>query len=719
MERRRKQPNEMINRRLVSGPVIVSIGTDRFLCCLSASFPQDGAQFTWSESIRIVLSSQGAVLLLDSSVVFMCALSTSKTSVSRNSATVSLRNNDNDDNNTIASVSTFQLPSSLLLSATIVYKSKLPLSTLQQACLKRQLVGFPIVFQEGELSTEINIHFHGQSICLLVAALISKRKGTIIYTIVPSTRITLLEKAEPIVNDCTTTPSILPPLSPTAQLLVDSARHIHLRTMPRSFLLTGPPGVGKTYSVKQAYAHMGGTLNVVQGSELLRDGHEADAAMQLKDIFLDAAAAATTNDIQWILLDECEALLSSDVVAAMLGYLLDQLDSSRIILVAATNRIDAIPAYLRRRMDREIAMEPPNEAERFSLLKMLCADEHLLHLPDIATACVGYVPADLTALVQRAKLSAVKSGSSISIQHIQLAMIQVPASALRDAALSAPPKTSWDDIAGDAGGAKVALRRAVEWPRLKRDAFQHLGLNPPRGILLHGPPGCAKTSLARAAAGASGISFFALSPADVYASSYVGEAEAVVRRAFTIARSAAPCILFFDEIDSILGSGGGMHRSGGTSAEARVLSTFLNEMDGVDVSVTDGVLVLGATNRPSQLDAALLRPGRFDNVIYVPPPDEQGRRAIIEMFCQTWKCPSFDLDMLSSDKVSGMMTGAEVVGACRDAAMTVLKENLLDVRKVPIVTQLHLETALSACQPLLSDPAVLEEYTRFDKIRSR
>ena len=242
-----------------------------------------------------------------------------------------------------------------------------------------------------------------------------------------------------------------------------------------------------------------------------------------------------------------------------------------------------------------------------------------------------------------------------------------------------------------------------------------------QGILLHGPPGCAKTSLARAAAGASGVAFFALSPADVYASSYVGEAEAVVRRAFTLARSAAPCILFFDEIDSIVGTNSnnesGMHRSGGgKSAEARVLSTFLNEMDGVDVRASDGVLVLGATNRPSTLDAALLRPGRFDNVIYVPPPDLDARKSILMKHINEWECDVIDVNYLATEAISGLMTGAEIVGACREAAMILLRE-ALRTDTSPVMTGEVLETALGNVKPLLSDPCILEEYTRFEQRR--
>ncbi|KAL7463630.1 hypothetical protein ACHAXS_003987 [Conticribra weissflogii] len=676
--------------------------------------------------------------------------------------------------------------------------------------------------------------------------------------------------------------------------------------IPRSFLFTGPPGVGKTYSVRKAielanewvttnfttdtlFSHRqrsksktstSNKINLVsiRGSELLasaKGGQTSMAARELERQFRLAASLCRSNMSESenntredgqefrpdpkatvIFLDECDALVASSIVAAMLALLLDKMEGSvdatacrggddekygnrecddgwsNLVLVAATNRIDAIPTFLRRpgRLEKEILVNPPNADERFELLKSLIgssressiersryrgndvvenkdSEEDLTESIDdagiqsVADACVGYVAADLSALVRKAALFSIERQfhnsitrnitrsfqnqkqepnnqsptALITTQDLFTAMNEVGASSLRDANLSAPPKTTWDDIAGDVGGAKRALRQAIEWPRIHKSAFRSLGLSPPRGVLLHGPPGCAKTTLARAAAGAAGVAFLSLSPAEVYASSYVGEAEAVVRRVFDLARSAAPCVLFFDEIDSVIGgedgsSGGGgkghgmgrgMSGGRGVSAEARVLSTFLNEMDGVDGSVEDGVLVLGATNRPGTLDAALLRPGRFDRVIYVPPPDEAGRKSILMMECTKWHdslfsyCTSdnqnenqnalidrrsssienyFDLDFLASEAISGSMTGAEIVGACRETAVKVLREmmqrnpnicenysSLTTYFSVEMISEwmqllnYGLELSLKNTRPLLSDLNVLEEYNRFEK----
>ncbi|KAL7538770.1 hypothetical protein ACHAWF_006204 [Thalassiosira exigua] len=577
--------------------------------------------------------------------------------------------------------------------------------------------------------------------------------------------------------------------------------------IPRCFLFSGPPGVGKTYSVKIAidvansWSGDSATdihLLSLRGSELLGSsagGNHATAAKELDKQFQLAANLCNASDdpprenaqAVVVFLDECDALVSSDVVAAMLALILDKMEGvvgtdknssgwKRVVVVAATNRVDAIPGFLRRpgRLEKEVVVSPPNAQERFALLKNMLGtpgtplEINEVDLHKVAEACVGYVAADLTALVRRAAIISMENRFrdqekslqftlqgrlQISPKDLFSAMNDVGASCLRDAALSAPPKTTWDDIAGDAGGAKKALQEAIEWPRTRRKAFEALGLSPPRGVLLHGPPGCAKTTLARAAAGAAGVAFLSLSPADVYASSYVGEAEGIVRRAFDLARSAAPCVLFFDEIDAIIGGDdeGGSGKQGhgmgrGTSAEARVLSTFLNEMDGVDGSVKDGVLVLGATNRPGLLDAALLRPGRFDRVVYVPPPDALGRKSILEMECKKWRDALlayashsadtdaqpyaigeyFDVDHLASEGVSGFMTGAEIVGACREVAIKVMRTLMQSNSEAfaspsketakNLMSSLEdaLEASFRSKVPLLSDDQVLDEYTLFE-----
>jgi SpoVK/Ycf46/Vps4 family AAA+-type ATPase len=706
---------------------------------------------------------------------------------------------------------------------------------LLQACLKRQLVGIPIAWKEGStITTVIRLPFldhHQQSQQIeqqwtfTVKSIAVQRvfAKELFYTVLPSTRISILVRptsdnpaessfqtaADSITTSTTSTllpdnllspsvPSAGLTLSPTTRLLLETLlclRHAPTADLPRTMLLTGPPGVGKTFAVQTAVEQcrlQGGAcdLTVLQGSEIMATtGHPADASLALEQHFRKAVRFLESSDrsVAVIFLDECDALMSVPVVAGTLGMLLDGVSQNwkRLVIVAATNRIDSIPDSLRRpgRFDREIPLSPPDVQERLVILQSLLRQQSTNGddknaavtisedgIQRVADACVGYVAADLAALVRRAALLGMSdttlspsdaggrtnvpcNAKSISADLLLLAMSDVGASALRDAALSAPPTTTWDDVAGDPGGAKTSLRQAIEWPRTKRAAFAALGLTAPRGILLHGPPGCAKTTLARAAAGASGVAFLSLAPADVYASSYVGQAEAVVRRAFSLARSAAPCVLFFDEMDAIVGNdgAGGAGMSRGSSAEARVLSTFLNEMDGVDGgSWKDGVLVLGATNRPWTLDAALLRPGRFDKVIYVPPPDWEGRRSILELQCRHWMTTAtvdddvdavvakepLDLDLLASDPITGHMTGAEIVGACREAAMRCFRETVENEkrisegetsseagrspRSVVVMNPAFLLEALRDAPALmLSSPDVLQDFRDFEAGCSR
>jgi SpoVK/Ycf46/Vps4 family AAA+-type ATPase len=539
-------------------------------------------------------------------------------------------------------------------------------------------------------------------------------------------------------------------LSPAAQLLVDTIRCLGggWSDVPRGYILTGPPGTGKTFAVRQAVRHAANSrLTVVRGSELLGDSSSSSssAAAELQRRFARASAGAADHRrrrggaVAVVFLDELDALTSSEPVAAALAWLLDrhcgagEKKEERLLVVAATNRIDGVPAALRRpgRFDREIPLSPPDAVARLSILESLLLQQQRSSnasgtaredLSEIAEECVGYVPADLAALVRRAERlrlgsagDAASMGRLSRVESLRMAMSDVGASALRGAALAAPPVTTWDDIAGDPGGSKTALRRAIEWPRTRAAAYRLLGLTPPRGILLHGPPGCAKTTLARAAAGSVGVAFLSFAPADVYASSYAGDAEAVVRRTFTLARAAAPCVLFFDEIDSILGTkdAGAAHGMSRQSTEARVLSTFLNEMDGVDGSTKDGVLVLGATNRPWTLDAALLRPGRFDKIIYVPPPDWEGRRSILELQFRHWNGASSNMNLDALADRSEHFTGAEIVGACREAAFAAFRR-AVESGRPPALKQADVEAALANVQPLLACAATAEHYRSFE-----
>ena len=659
-----------------------------------------------------------------------------------------------------------------------------------------------------------------------------------IYVILPSTRIIFQETPSTttasnnaIQEEVFQTTEIIEPETPTTcqsklqhqtisttphenllleslQILIQSCGQLHRPLIPRVFLFSGPPGVGKTFAVKNAISAANSwadnsspknsdtvCLVSIRGSELLAmsGGSNASTARELERHFEEAATKLCQSKIRdssqeednstkavVVFLDECDALVSSHVVAAMLALLLDKMEGvvrpdttkagnnwGQIMVVGATNRVDVIPAFLRRpgRMEKEVVFSPPNAVERFYLLETLLCDHDIPceELQNVAEECVGYVAADLSALVRKAAMvgierkvnvnsfsceTASSDRSTITASDLSIAMIDTPASCLRDASLSAPPTTTWDDIAGDAGGAKTALRIAIEWPRTRKKAYSALGLSPPRGVLLHGPPGCAKTTLARAAAGSAGVSFLSLAPADVYSSSFVGDAEAVVRRAFDLARSAAPCVLFFDEIDAIIGgeveSGGSHGMDRGGSAEARVLSTFLNEMDGVDGSVADGVLVLAATNRPGTLDKALLRPGRFDKVIYVPSPDKAARRAILKMEVNKWydsltsftkeQFPGqtidiaieqyFKIDALACDDVSGSMTGAEIKHACAETAVIVMRESLMNSDSLdnpaPALAQELLKSLMNGLEKALRDTkplleSSLDEYIRFNQ----
>ncbi|XP_025682189.1 cell division control protein 48 homolog B isoform X2 [Arachis hypogaea] len=385
-----------------------------------------------------------------------------------------------------------------------------------------------------------------------------------------------------------------------------------------------------------------------------------------------------------------------------------------------TDRVDAIDPALRRsgRFDAEIEVTVPNEEDRFQILKLYTKKIPLdpnVNIKIIAASCNGYVGADLEALCREATMFAIKRSNtnedainfSLTMEDWQNARSIVGPSITRGVTVEVP-KVTWEDIGG-LKDLKKKLQQAVEWPIKHSDAFSRLGISPVRGILLHGPPGCSKTTLAKAAAHAAQASFFSLSGAELY-SMYVGEGEALLRNTFQRARLAAPSIIFFDEADVVATKRGDSSSNSATVGE-RLLSTLLTEIDGLEEA--KGILVLAATNRPYAIDAALMRPGRFDLVLYVPPPDLEARYEILCVHTRNMKTASdVNLRLLAED--TELFTGAELEGLCREAGIVALREDI----SATVVCDRHFQIVKDSVNPALTK-AEIDSYSSFMKTSSQ
>lgn len=437
-----------------------------------------------------------------------------------------------------------------------------------------------------------------------------------------------------------------------------------------------------------------------------------------------------------IFIDEIDAICSKrdgdggssggaqQLEARIVTQLLTLLEQTRAIVVAATNRPNSLDPALRRpgRFDREISIGLPTQSERVEILESLLQavslnlnespstdsgisidEKKRVLILDLASKTQSWSGADLSSLIREAALSALRTafiedpesimhdttldpaakvGQEVEVRGIgkddwEAALCRVRPTSHRGWTLEVPT-TKWDDIGG-LEEVKKQLRMLVEWPIAHAASFKRLGLELPRGILLHGPPGCAKTTLVRAVAHACKASFVCLSGADVY-SPLLGEAERKIREVFKKARAARPSIIFFDEIDAMVTKRG----SESDAVSTRVLTQLLTEMDGVEAIApsetgNDHLLVIAATNRPDQLDSALLRPGRFDRIVEIPLPDEVTRNAITKV--HTRKLPLAPLDEVESAiskvaKVTNGCNGADLEAICREAGILALKADI-------------------------------------------
>ena len=485
---------------------------------------------------------------------------------------------------------------------------------------------------------------------------------------------------------------------------------------PTGVLLHGPPGTGKTLLARSVCAELGVHVGEISTAHLLSDVF-GEAEATLARAFADARARAPAV----LFLDEVDALGAareglalasgggggSDTHGRLLSLLLTEMDGvvsrpEALLVLGATNRPEALDPALRRpgRFDTEIEVGVPSEPGRRAILAGLFErTPHRLddtNLDEAAACTAGFVGADLAALHRHAALSALGrgeggggGGGGIVWSDVQMALRSVRPSALREVELQIPT-VSWNDIGGQAE-LKAALTEAVQWPLHHPEAFARMGIRPPRGVLLYGPPGCSKTLAAKALAAESRTNFLAVKGPELF-SKWVGESERAVAALFRRARSAAPAIIFFDEIDALAASRGSGSEGGGGGVGARVLAQLLNEMDGVQPLTS--VLVVAATNRPDLVDAALLRPGRFDSLIHVGLPDEEGRLQVLRIHTRSMPLDD-DVDLPALAKQTAGYSGAELAALTREAALGALEESA----GARSVGRSHLEKARATVTP--------------------
>jgi len=462
---------------------------------------------------------------------------------------------------------------------------------------------------------------------------------------------------------------------------------------PKGVLLHGPPGCGKTL-IARAIAHETSAHFIhVNGPEIIHKLY-GESEAHLRRIFADAESHAPSI----IFIDEIDAIapkrtevqgeVEKRVVAQLLGLMDGVAARGQVVVIGATNLPDNIDPALRRpgRFDREIVIPIPDRNGRLEILEIHTRGMPLgedVDLERLATLTHGYVGADVQALGREAAMGALRriipnidfTNSEIPDEELlaltvdgadfATAMLEVQPSMIREFFIEIAD-TTWADVGG-LEDVKQALREAVEWPQEHAELFAQAYVDAPKGILLVGPPGCGKTLLAKAVAHEVNANFLSVKGPELV-SKWVGESEKAVREIFKKARQAAPCILFFDEIDVIAQRRG---RSSGDNVSERMLGQILTELDGIED--LQGVTVLGATNRIDMIDAAILRPGRFDVVLEIGAPDQIARRAILGIHTRAELLDAdVDLDNLAANTAG--YQGAELAELCREATMVAVRE---------------------------------------------
>jgi len=466
---------------------------------------------------------------------------------------------------------------------------------------------------------------------------------------------------------------------------------------PRGILLYGPPGTGKTLMARAVANETGAFFFLINGPEIM-----SKLAGESESNLRKAFEEAEKNSPAIIFIDELDAIAPKrekthgEVERRIVSQLLTLMDGlkqrSQTIVMAATNRPNSIDPALRRfgRFDREVDIGIPDAVGRMEILRIHTRNMKLgddVDLEQVAAETHGHVGADLAALCSEAALQQIREkmdlidleddtidaeildSLAVSMENFRFAMGKSTPSALRETVVEVPNVT-WNDIGG-LENVKRELQELVQYPVEHPEKFLQFGMQPSRGVLFYGPPGCGKTLLAKAIANECQANFISVKGPELL-TMWFGESEANVRDIFDKARSAAPCVLFFDELDSIAKSRGGGGGDAGGAAD-RVINQVLTEMDGMGAK--KNVFIIGATNRPDIIDPAILRPGRLDQLIYIPLPDEGSRTSILKSnLRKTPVAKSVDLNYIS--KVTKGFSGADLTEICQRAVKLAIRENI-------------------------------------------
>ena len=645
-----------------------------------------------------------------------------------------------------ASRLTVALPQNLRVRGNIAPMIRQNLSG--QAVTENQTV--PVSFGLGPLSS-----MSGQKVPLKIAN--TEPGGTVVVT--DSTEIEISERPAEQLSETaaeqTATPSVTyediggldSELEQVREMIELPMRHPELFQQlgiepPKGVLLQGPPGTGKTLMARAVANEIDAHFTDISGPEIMSK-YYGESEEQLREVFEEAAENAPAV----VFIDEIDSIApkrddtSGDVerrVVAQLLSLMDGLEERKeVVVIGATNRVDALDPALRRggRFDREIEVGVPDKEGRTEILQVHTRGMPLAEDIDIeqyAENTHGFVGADIEQLAKEAAMNALRrirpeinleqdeidaetlERLEVTRQDFKAALKGIEPSALREVFVEVPDVT-WDQVGG-LEGTKERLRETIQWPLEYPQVFEQMDMQAAKGVLMYGPPGTGKTLLAKAIANEAQSNFISIKGPELL-NKYVGESEKGVREVFEKARSNAPTVVFFDEIDSIAGERG--QRSGDSGVGERVVSQLLTELDGLEE--LEDVVVIATTNRPDLIDPALLRPGRLDRHVHVPVPDANAREKIFEVHSRD-KPLADGIDLADlADRTEGYV-GADIEAVCREASMAASREfiNSIDPEEVDdsienvLVTTDHFEEALDEVGPSV-DADLRERYEEVEE----